>query len=139
MAASQRGQAVVEAALVLPVLLLLLFGLVGVEEVLRAEAGVQATAHDAARAAALAGGATQAAQAGVAAGLATAATYRLDAGALALTVDAQDFGPGGRVSAQARYVVRLSDLPLLGGLDVSLASSNVQPVDRYRAFPGGAP
>jgi Flp pilus assembly protein TadG len=135
----ERGQGVVEAAIILPVLLLLVFGLLGVERVLHAETGVQAVAHDAARTAALANSAAEAAQRGAAAGLATAGMYRLDPADLGLTVDAQDFQRGGRVASRAQYVVRFSDLPLLGWLAIPVGSTNVQPVDRYRAFPGGKP
>jgi Flp pilus assembly protein TadG len=135
----ERGQGVVEAAIILPVLLLLVFGLLGVERVLHAETGVQAVAHDAARTAALANSAAEAAQRGAAAGLATAGMYRLNPADLALTVDAQDFRRGGRVASRAKYVVHFSDLPLLGWASLPVSSTNLQPVDRYRAFPGGQP
>ena len=136
---SARGAIVVEAAIVLPILLLLVFGVVGVERVLRAQAGVQAVAHDAARAAALAGDAGQAAGRGVAAGGSTAADYALAPAQLRLDVDASDFRPGGHVAARAGYTVGFGDLPLLGWARVSVRATDVQPVDSYRSFPGGRP
>lgn len=135
----QRGQAVIEAAIILPVLLLLVFGVLGVERVLHAEAAVQAVAHDAARSAALANSVADAAQAGEAAGLATAASYRLDRANLTLSVDARDYRRGGLVVSRAQYLVHFGDVPLLGWLALPLGSTNRQPVDRYRAFPGGQP
>lgn len=136
MGTEERGQALVEVAIILPVLLLLVFGVVGVERVLHAEAGVQAVAHDAALTAARATAASQAAQQGSAAGLAMANAYHLDVPDLALTVDASGFRRGGQVVARARYEVRFADLPLLGWMAVTVSGADVQPVDSYRAFPG---
>lgn len=139
MASRERGQAVLEAAIILPLLLLLAFGVVGAERVVRDQAGVQAVAHDAARAAALAGDAGGAAQQGLKAGEATAAGYHLEVRDLDLTVDARDFRRGGHVTARAGYRVTFGDLPLLGWAGVAVASTNAQPVDPYRALPGGRP
>lgn len=135
----ERGQAVLEAAIILPVILLLVFGVLGVERVLHAEAAVQVVAHDAARMAALANSPDGAVQQGEAAGLATAGTERLDPADFALTVNAQDFRRGGQVISHAQYVVHFRDLPLLGWASLPVDSTNRQPVDRYRALPGGQP
>lgn len=137
MRTSERGAILIEAAIVLPILLLLAFGVLGVERVLHTQAGVQATAHDAARAAALAGDATSAPARGVAAGLATAADYTLDPRQLGLTVDAADFRRGGHVAARAVYTVRFADLPLAGWAAVQVSATDRQPVDRYRVLGGG--
>lgn len=137
--ASERGSILLEAAIVLPAILVLAFGVLGAEQVLHAQAGVQAVAHDAARAAALAGDAAQAPGQGMASGMATAADYTLDPGDLALTVEAADFRRGGHVAARASYIVTFSDLPFLGWARVSVQAADVQPVDVYRALTGGQP
>ena len=134
---SERGSILLEAAIVLPAILVLAFGVLGTERVLHAQAGVQAVAHDAARAAALAGDAAQAPAQGVASGMATATDYTLDPGDLALTLDAADFRRGGQVAARASYVVTFSDLPFFGWASISVQAADVQPVDVYRALPGG--
>ena len=67
---AQCGQAIVELALVLPVLLLLTMGVLGVGRITQAHMAVRAVAWEAARAAALAPTSTAAAEQGLAAGLA---------------------------------------------------------------------
>ena len=136
--ARQRGQAVVELALVAPVLLLLCFGVLGVGRVTQAHMAARAVAWEAARAAAVAPSAAGAAQRGVAMGLAVADAYRLRRSALQLTVDASDFRRGGQVRADARYTVSLADLPLLGWAATTVDSVHTEPIDPYRAGLGGS-
>jgi TadE-like protein len=128
----ERGQSLIELALVVPVLLLLVLGLVAVGRILHAQAAVDAIAHDAARAAAIASSPEQAARAGRDTGLQTGANYGFQPPALLLVVDAQGFGRGGVVSAEASCTVPFDDLPLLGWAHVPVHSQSVQPVDRYR-------
>lgn len=133
----QRAQALVEAALVLPLLLLLALGVLGVGRVTQAQMGVSAVVREAARAGVLADGPVMAATRGSARGQDAAAGYGLRNGSLALTVDASGFGRGGQVRADARYTVTLEDLPLLGWVRVSVASSHAETVDRYRSLAAG--
>src|SRR3712207_4368354 len=71
--AAQGGQALVETALVLPVLLLLAFGVVGATRLTQARMEVSAVAREAARAAALTDGAADATSQGLARGREVAA------------------------------------------------------------------
>lgn len=135
---AQRGQAVVEVALVLPVLLLLVVGVLGVGRITQAHMAARAVAWEAARAAALAPSSGAATERGLAAGVAVADAYRLQPSALSLTVDASDFRRGGQVRADARYRVSLADLPLLGWASASVDSAHTEPVDPYRSGLGGS-
>src|SRR5207244_4620739 len=72
------GQALVELALVAPLLLVLAFGVVGVGRVAQGQLGVSAVAREAARAAALADTPADARARGLARGHDVAARYRLD-------------------------------------------------------------
>lgn len=138
---AQRGQSLVEAALVLPLLLLLTFGVLGVGRVLQAQMGVTAVAREAARVGALSTSPGQAAALASAQGQAVAQGYQLTNGSLQLTVDPGSLARGGRVRAEARYTVWLQDLPLPGWLHVSVHSAHIERVDLYRSRPpaAGAP
>jgi hypothetical protein len=127
------GQALIEAALVIPMLLILTFGVVGVGRVTHAQVAVSATAREAARAGALADDTGQAQERGRARGEEVAKGYGLTGGAFTLTVDPGSFERGGRVRASARYEVTLDDLPLLGWARVELASEHVERIDLYRS------
>jgi len=131
----QQGQALVELALVVPFLLLLGTSLIGVGRVTQVRMGVNVVARDAARAGALASSPEEAAARGVQRGQDVALSYGLGDGSLQLIVDASGYGRGGRVVAQARYVVRFVDLPLLGWAQVPLTSTHAEPVDPYRGGP----
>lgn len=137
----EGGQALVELALVLPILLLLAFGVVAVGRVTEAQMGVSAVAREAARAAALANDPGQAAADGMARGQQVATGYSLGDGSLQLTVNAGGFSRGGTVQASAHYTVSLADLPLLGWTHITAGSTHLERVDLYRSFwqPGGAP
>jgi hypothetical protein len=129
----ERGQAILEVALVVPLLLLLAVGVVGAARVVQAQLGVAAVAREAARAAALADTASDARERGLERGRDVAAGYRLDAGALALAVDPGGLERGGRVRAEARYEVVLDDLPLLGWTRLTVARAHAERIDLWRS------
>lgn len=132
---AERGQALIELALVVPLLLLLALAVVGIGRVTQARIGVSAVARDAARDGALAGSSAGAITHGMARGEDVAAGYGLGNGSLRLAVDASAFGRGGQVAARATYTVQFSDLPLLGWAQVPVASTHIEPVDPYRGRP----
>jgi Flp pilus assembly protein TadG len=132
-AAARPGQALVETALVVPLLLLLAFGVVGVGRVTHAQLGVSAVAREAARAAALADTPGESSARGLGRGQEVAAGYGLANGSLRLTVEPGSFARGGQVRASASYAVSLDDLPLLGWARIPVVSDRVEPVDLYRS------
>ena len=129
-----RGQATLEVALLVPVLLLLLLGLLGVTRVAQARLGVAAAAREAARTAVR----QVSIEAGEQRGREVAAGYGLDAGALVLVVGSDVARPGGFpgdiVAATATYRVTFGDLPLLQWGAVTVAASSRERVDRYRGY-----
>ncbi len=106
--AVQRGQAIVEAAMVLPLILVL----------------------EAARAAATASDPAEAAANGVARGTQVADGYRLQG--TTVTVDASDFRPGGRIRADATVRVSLAFVPIFGSGELTLHHQHAEPVDPFR-------
>ena len=135
----RRGQALVETALVLPLLLMLAIGVVGIGRLTSARMGVDAVVREAARAAAEANDAGSALNQGVARGQQVAAGYGLTDGTLQLGVDVGQFAPGGAVEASASYTVSFGDLPLLGWAQVTVRSSHVERIDIYRSrWPSGS-
>jgi hypothetical protein len=131
---NDRGQALVEVALVIPMLLLLAFGVVAVGRVTDAQMGVSAVAREAARTAALANDPGEAASQGVTRGQEVASGYHLGDGSLQLAVDAGGLTRGGTVQASAHYTVSLGDLPLLGWARITVGSTHLERVDLYRSF-----
>ena len=129
----RRGQALVETALVVPVLLMLAFGVVAAGRVAYGQMAVGAVAREAARAAALAETSADASSRGIARARAVTASYGLDDGALDVRVDPGAFSRGGEVRASVRYVVSLQDLPLLSRVSVPVASSHGERTDLYRS------
>lgn len=129
----ERGQALVETALVVPLLLLLAVGVVAVGRLTQAQMAVGAVAREAARAGALASSASQAGQWGLERGQDAAVGYGLTNGTFELIVDPGAFDRGGGVQAAARYRVALEDLPLLGWVGVPVARSHVEPIDLHRS------
>jgi Flp pilus assembly protein TadG len=124
------GQALVEAALVVPALLLLVLGVFAAGVVGRTDAALLAVAQEAARAAATASNASDAAAHGLARGEQVAAGYRLDDANVA--VDARDFRAGGLVRVDATATVSLVGLSVFGPMHVTLHHKHVEPVDPYR-------
>ena len=87
----ERGSALVETAIVIPVLLMLAFGVVGIGRLIQADLGVIAVAREAARSAALANNASDASNRGLARGQDVASGYQLSNGSLQLAVDPRLF------------------------------------------------
>lgn len=134
----ERGQAAVELALVLPLLLLLAFGVVAVGRVVQAQSAVSGVAKEAARSAATANNATEAYTWGMSRGNDVALGFGLTNGTLQLAVAPGSFSRGGVVESSARYQVALDDLPLLGWARLTVASSHRERTDPYRSrWPAG--
>ena len=131
--AAQSGQALIETALVIPLLLILAFGVVGVGRVAQARLSVSAVAREAARAAALADNSGDAVAQGLARGREAAGGYGLANGSLRLSVDPGAFARGGQIRAAASYEVTLDDLPLMGWARVPVASEHFERIDLYRS------
>lgn len=129
----ERGQALVETALVLPLLLTLAFGVVGISRLVHAQMGVSAVAREASRAAALATTPLQATLRGHERGQQVAAGYGLTDSSLRVVVDASDMSRGGWVRATVQYRVALHDLPLLSWLPITLSGDHAERVDIFRS------
>ncbi|MDQ3703049.1 MAG: NERD domain-containing protein [Chloroflexota bacterium] len=129
----ERGSAILETALVLPQLLVLALGVVGVGRVVQAQMGLRAVVREAARAAALANSVIDADPLGRAQASAVAAGYGLRREALRVDLDVEGFARGGAVRVTARYQVNLDDLPLLSWVSVPLSSTHDERIDRYRS------
>ncbi len=138
---TRSGNALVETALVVPLLLLVAFGVVGVGRITAAQMGVSAVAREAAVSASLANTADEAALRGLARGNEVATGYQLTNGSLQLRVDPGSFARGAPVTATATYHVALDDLPLLSWMQLSVASNHTEWTDPYRSrwIGGGSP
>lgn len=128
-----RGTALIEWALVMPVLLLLLAVFFGVGRLWSTEASVLAIAKEAARAAVEAPDAESAAQAAVQTAQSQASGYGLDPAKLQVNpvgpfVTGQ---PGATYLVVVRYDVDLTNLPSFGVLDAhkEIAASFAEPID----------
>ena len=140
---SARGQALVELACGLSVILLLVFGLLGVARVTTELLGLTAVAREAARVGARAPNAATAFDWAVARGQQVAAEYGL--GGVLLDVDTSSFdmqsGPGvfapGEIRVRADATVDLSDVPLVAWaqVQVPLERRFAEVVDPYRSAP----
>jgi hypothetical protein len=127
-----KGVAILEFALVLPVFLLL-FGLmmtVGRLWIVRAD--ILAVARDAARQAAIQPDAASAASAAITAGSTAASDYSLNSAQLTISPQGP-FGPGDTYHVEASYRVDLSDLSGLGVLPsmVTLRATAAEPIDTF--------
>ncbi len=131
--ADRSGGVLIEAALVLPVVLVVALGVVMAGRVAHARIGVEAVAREAGRALAQAPSAPEGLRDARTRALAAARGYGLDEATLRLDLDAGSFARGGTVSARASYRVTLSDLPLLGRLDVTVEASHAERVELYRS------
>ncbi|MEZ5178148.1 MAG: TadE/TadG family type IV pilus assembly protein [Acidimicrobiales bacterium] len=125
-AAGQHGQATVELALTLPVVVVVLLAVVQVALVARSQILVVDAARAGARAAAVRAGAADAA---------ARRTPGLQAGRL--EVWESSAGPGGDVEVRVRYRVR-TDVPLVGALvgEPTLESTVTMAVEDEEADPG---
>lgn len=119
----ERGQATVEAALVLPLVVVLLLAVVQVGLLVRAEVLVTHAAREAARAAAVDPDPDAPVEA------ATSATT-LDKGRMEVRVQGRN-GAGSRVEVEVTYSAA-TDVPLVGGLmgDVTLHASATMRVEQ---------
>lgn len=126
---ARRGEALLETALALPLVLLLAFGVIGAGRVTQARLGAGAVAREAARAAAESGSAPT----GRDRGTEVASGYGLTNGSLNLSIDGGRFAPDGRVRGVASYTVGFGDLPLLGWARVTVRAEAWEAIDHYRS------
>jgi Flp pilus assembly protein TadG len=129
----ESGQALVEAALVFPVLLVLVFGVVMAGRVVHAKIAVQAAAREASRTLATAPSEEQGLTDANDAARSAADGYGLSAGGLSVDLQSNGFERGGTVSASVSYDVGLGGLPLLDAVDITVSSSHSEQVDPYRS------
>jgi len=129
----ESGQALVEAALAIPVLLVLVFGVVAVGRVTEAKIAVQAAARESSRTLSVAPSEEQGIADALTAGENVATGYGLDGSRLTIEVDSGSFSRGGTVTSEVRYMVSLSDLPLLSFIDVDVGASHSERIDFYRS------
>ncbi len=125
-----QAQAAVEAALVLPLILMLVLGVFAIGVVGRTDAALLAVTEEAARAAATSATASEAAAHGIARGQQVADGYRL-VGA-SISVDARDFHAGGQVRVDATVTVSLIGISVFGPTQITLHHQHVEPVDPNR-------
>jgi hypothetical protein len=132
-----RGQALVETALALPVVLMLGLGILGVARVTSALMGVTVAAREAARAAALAPDADTAWSWGTTRGQQVAAEHGLNTSSASflVDVDVSSFEWWGEVRASVTSAVVLADIPLVpwAQVQVPLQRSHAEVLDPYRS------
>jgi hypothetical protein len=132
-----RGQALVETALALPLVLMLGLGTLGVARVSSALMGVTVAAREAARAAARAPEADTAWAWGTTRGQQVASEYGLNtsSSSFRVDVDVSSFEWWGEVRASVRYTVSLADVPLVpwAQVQVPLQRSHAEVLDPYRS------
>ncbi|HWO73760.1 MAG TPA: TadE/TadG family type IV pilus assembly protein [Dehalococcoidia bacterium] len=129
----ESGQALVEAALVLPVVLVVVFGVVMAGRISHAKVAVQATAREASRSLATAPSEQQGLTDARERGEAVAEGYGLAGERLTLEVSSNGFERGGTATAEVSYRVPLGDLPLLKMVDVTVTSTHSERIDLYRS------
>ena len=134
-----EGSTAIEAALVITLLLLLVFGVVAIGRLIDSDMAVKSVAREAARAAALADTPADASSRGMSRGQEVAAGYHLSNGSLVLTVDPGSFQRGGQVLAAAEYTVKFEDLPLLRWTQKKVVSHDAEPIGLYRSRWNGSP
>jgi len=132
-AGGESGQALVEAALAIPVLLVLVFGVVAAGRVVEAKIAVQAAARESSRALAVAPSEEQGVVAALTAGENVANGYGLDGSRLTIELDSGGFSRSGTVTSDVQYSVSLSDLPLLSFFEVEVSSSHTEQIALYRS------
>lgn len=130
---NESGQALVEAALVIPVLLLLAFGVVMAGRVSHTKIAVQAAAREASRALATAPSEQEGIAEALDAARSVAEGYGLSQDGLTVTVESNGFQRGGTATAEVTYRVPLGDLPLLNRVEVTVSSSHSERIDLYRS------
>jgi Flp pilus assembly protein TadG len=132
---AQSAQALVEAALVLPLVLAVLFGTIALSRLVQAQTAVIAVAHEAARAGALASGQDDAIRRMRQRSDLVAPGLGLDPHAMVLGWDVTGFArPDGRVTATVRYTIDWHDLPLVGWTPApTVRAEHVEWVDPFRS------
>ena len=131
----QSAQALVEAALTLPLVLSLVFGTLALSRVVQAQTAVVAVAHEAARAGALASTPDEAVTRMRRRVDLVAPGFGLDPRVVTLDWDVSTFGRDrGSLTATVRYVVDLSDLPLAGWVPApAVRAEHVEWLDPFRS------
>ena len=132
-AAGESGGVLIEAALVIPVVLVACFGVVMAGRIVHAQIGVAAVAREAGRTLAQAPSAQDGLARARSRALAVADGHGLQAAELDLVLEAGTFRRGGTVRAIASYRVALGDLPMLGRLGVTVRSAHAERVELYRS------
>ncbi len=135
----ERGNALIEAALAIPVVLAVAFGVVMVGRVVHAQIAVQSVVREASRTLAAAASAEEGMSMARANAIAVATGNGLATDRLDLTIDAGTFARGGTARVEATYSVALGDLPLLGAVEVTVSSTNGQRIEQYRSRVEAAP
>ena len=132
---AQTGQALVEMALALPVVLALLFGTLAISRVVQAQTAVVAVAHEAARAAALGSSPEDAINRMRRRVDVVAPGLGIDPQAIVLDWDVSIFATAsGHVVATVRYRVDLGDLPVAGWVLVpTVRAEHAEWVDPFRS------
>ena len=133
--AAQSAQAVVEVALLLPVVLALLFGTIGLSRVIQAQTAVVAVAHEAARAGALGKSPADAVERMHQRVQLVAPGVGLDAGRIELAPEVSMFRRDrARVIAVVRYPLDFRDLPLAGWIPPSaVRAEHAEWIDPFRS------
>jgi hypothetical protein len=146
MQARQSAQAMVEAALAVPLVLALLCGTVALSRLIQAHTAIVAVAHETARAGALARSPEDAVRQIRARAAAVAPGLGLDPSGVTVEWDLSSFeADPGQVLTSVRYPVDLGDLPLAGlAPRMVLRAEHVEWVDPFRGgmgplLDGGAP
>lgn len=129
----ERGQALIEAALVIPVLLLVAFGVIMAGRIVHAKIAIQAAAREASREVATAASESAGVSEGIQTAQSVADGYGLSQDRLSVEIDANGFQRGDTVTATVRYDLGLGDLPLLGRSGVSVTSSHSERIELYRS------
>jgi len=137
--ADDAGTAAAEFAVVFPLLLLVLVGVVFVGRLATAEGQVEGAARDAARAASARRSVPNAAQAARVEAEASLRAGGVTCRRLDVHTDTSDFEPGGTVAVSITCRVSLADLDLLGlpGSTTRTATARA-PIDLYRGTAGTA-
>jgi hypothetical protein len=131
----QSAQALVELVLLLPMVLVLLFGTVALSRIVQARTAVIGVAQEAARAAALANNPVDATIRMQARANLVAPGLGLNSGAVVVSSDVSRFAADpGAVVARVDYPVDLGDLPMIGGLpSVVVHAEHTEWVDPFRS------
>ncbi|MCY4638921.1 MAG: pilus assembly protein [Chloroflexi bacterium] len=131
--AGESGSVLIEAALLLPVVIVLASGVVMAGRVAHARIGVEAVAREAGRALAQAPSQARGLADARAAALDAARGYGLDATAVVLDLQTGSFRRGEVVRARASYPVELADLPLLPRARATVSASHEERLELYRS------